>query len=189
MRSIVVNRVERLAMGHDPPICVGYVYIRYTDCAGLTVRHCLEVLVKQTIEEHPSCYQAALNVYAEHDRLKTRPTEDELLQLLKGFSTLVKAFYFLDALDEAPPEIQTDLVEKLSSIGCKLFITSRPSPEFKARFPDACHFTIVAQDYDLDLLINSKLNSSHALSKVLGQGDASLRDEIVASVKQNCGGM
>jgi hypothetical protein len=97
--------------------------------------------------------------------------------------------YFLDALDEAPPEIQITLVEKLLSTGAKLFITSRPLKALEDRFPNAHHFSIAAQDADLDLLINSNLEIREELRRVLQQGGPALRAEIVTSIKKKCGGM
>jgi hypothetical protein len=172
------------------PICICYIYIRYSDHAGLTVRHCLEVLVKQTIEKHPDCRRPAQEVYAEHFRLKTRPTEEELFQLLKVFTTLVKAsFYFLDALDEAPEPIQLDLLIRLSSLDVKLFITSRPLTLLQAEFPSAHCFTIAARDRDLELHINNEIQRSLRLRRLLSSADPSWRAKIVSAVKEKCGGM
>ncbi|KAH6910145.1 hypothetical protein BKA70DRAFT_117106 [Coprinopsis sp. MPI-PUGE-AT-0042] len=81
LMSIVVNDVVRWAEEQDSTICVCYIYIRYSDNAKFTIRHCLEVLVKQTVEKHPSCLKLAENMYADHFRLHTRPTEEELFQL------------------------------------------------------------------------------------------------------------
>ncbi|KAH6871293.1 hypothetical protein BKA70DRAFT_1024433, partial [Coprinopsis sp. MPI-PUGE-AT-0042] len=97
-KTVLTYRANEMA----EEICIGYIYIRYSDNTGLTIGHCLEILVKQTVEKHPSCHKLAEGVYAEHIRLKTRPTEEELLKLLRTFAAIVKAFYFLDALDEAP---------------------------------------------------------------------------------------
>jgi hypothetical protein len=171
-------------------ICVCYIYIRYSDHSGLTVRHCLEVLVKQTIEKHPDCRQPALEVYAEHFRLKTRPTEKELFQLLKVFTTMVKAtFYFLDALDEAPEPIQFDLLTRLSSLNVKLFVTSRPMTLLQAELANAHCFIIAAQDRDLELHIDREIQRSPRLRRLLNKADPSWRAKIVSSVKEKCGGM
>jgi hypothetical protein len=190
VRSIVINNFEKLAKNPERSICVCYIYIRYSDNAGLTVRHCLEVLVKQTIEKHPSCLALAEKTYANHLRLKTRPSEDELLDLMQAFTTLVEiTFYFIDALDEAPVYIQYDLVSKLSSLNIKLFITSRPMKSLEARFPDACSFCIAANDRDLELHINREIERSCDLCGILEGAGPTLRAELVSSVKQNCGGM
>ncbi|KAH6871311.1 hypothetical protein BKA70DRAFT_1488958 [Coprinopsis sp. MPI-PUGE-AT-0042] len=171
-------------------ICVCYIYIRYSDNSGLTIRHCLEVLVKQTIEKHPSCLELAKRVYTEHIRLNTRPTEEELLHLLNSFTSVVAAtFYFLDALDEAPPGIQFDLLNRLLSLNVKLFITSRPLKLLQAEFPDAHCFTIAARDHDLDLHIDKEIKRSPLLRRILDNSDPSWQVFVISTVKEKCGGM
>ena len=87
----MIDIFEVEAKSQQPSICIGFYYIRYSDSANLTVRHCLEVLVKQTVERHPCCLEVANKLYAEHARLQTRPTEADLkLQLLHQFTTLVR---------------------------------------------------------------------------------------------------
>ncbi|KAH6871291.1 hypothetical protein BKA70DRAFT_1488906 [Coprinopsis sp. MPI-PUGE-AT-0042] len=157
--SIVVAGVSKWAKHQTLSVCIGYIYIRYSDNAGLTVRHCLEVLVKQTIEQHPKCLKLTKNVCAEHIHLGTRPTEEELLDLLRSFTTVLNLIiYFLDALDEAPPEIQFDLVDKLLSLDVKHFITSRPMKPLQIHFPDAHCFPIAADGHDIDLHITKEIN-------------------------------
>jgi hypothetical protein len=185
----MIDGVEKWA-GERASICICYIYVRYSDQEGLTVRHCLEVLVKQTIEEHPDCRERAQEVYAEHFRLKTRPTEEDLFQLLKVFTTMLTAcFYFLDALDEAPEPIQFDLLIRLSSLNVKLFITSRPLKILQAEFPNAHCFIIAAQDRDLELHINREIQRSPRLRRLLNKADPSWRAKILSAVKEKCGGM
>jgi hypothetical protein len=189
-RSILINYAEERARELQSPICFGFIYLRYSDNVGLTIRSCLEILVKQSLEQHSDLLRLAAEVYAPHVRLETEPTEGELLHLLKRFvAAVASTCYFLDALDEAPPEIQISLVEKLLSTGAKLFITSRPMQALEDRFPNAHHFSIAANDADLDLHINSSLEIGEELRRVLQQGGPALRAEIVTSIKEKCGGM
>ncbi|KAH6910052.1 hypothetical protein BKA70DRAFT_1424554 [Coprinopsis sp. MPI-PUGE-AT-0042] len=190
LSSIMINHAEERARELGSPVCIGFIYLRYSDNAGLTVRHCLEVLVKQSLQQHPNLLRLAEEVYAPHVRLEGEPPEGELLRLLQGFTRAVTSTtYFLDALDEAPPAIQIDLVGKLASTGAKLFIASRPFKALEERFPNAHHFSIAAQDSDLELHINSQLDRGQELWKVLEQGGASFRTDLVASIKEKCGGM
>ncbi|KAH6881244.1 hypothetical protein BKA70DRAFT_1167462 [Coprinopsis sp. MPI-PUGE-AT-0042] len=188
--AIVINEVEALVQALDSPICVGYIYFRYSDHTTATVRDFLEVLVKQTLERHSNCLPSFDQVYARHIRERTQPSENELLHLLNGFSELMEAtFYFLDALDEAPPDVQLDLLEKLTSLNAKVFITSRPLTSLEAFFPGVHHFTILAQEHDLDLHIAKEISRSIVLRSILNQGGPALREAITSTVKQKCGGM
>ena len=98
-------------------------------------------------------------------------------------------FYFLDALDEAPPDVQIDLLEHLSSLNAKLFITSRPLKALAGRFPDAHHFTVVAQDNDLETHIMREVSRSPELQAILATATPGLEGRITVTVKQQCSGM
>ncbi|KAH6904762.1 hypothetical protein BKA70DRAFT_1565435 [Coprinopsis sp. MPI-PUGE-AT-0042] len=190
LASIVINILEEYARASAAPICICYIYFRYSDHAELTVRGCLETLVKQTIERHPHCVSLFDEVYARHIREKTQPSEEELLALLRQFvGTMAIAVYALDALDEAPPKIQLELLQKLVSLNVKLFVTSRPLKTLAAHFPGTHHFPIVAHNDDITLHINQEISRSVELFTILQRADQSLHNKIVASVIQKCGGM
>jgi len=186
----VINELEARATKAGGSICVAYVFFRYSDAADLTIRHVLEILVKQTVERHPNCVSFAEQGYARHLREDTQPTEAELFQLLQRFTQIHSAtFYILDALDEAPYKLQVALIKKLSMLNVRLFITSRPLKAVEAQIPDVHSFAISAQDDDLDLHITQEIGCSRDLQDLLESVDPSVREEIVSSIKQNCGGM
>ncbi|KAH6907877.1 hypothetical protein BKA70DRAFT_1189351, partial [Coprinopsis sp. MPI-PUGE-AT-0042] len=188
--SIVINEVEARAEASKRPICVGYIYFRYSDHTTATVRDFLLVLVKQTIERHADCLPIFNQVFARHIREKTLPSESELVQLLSCFSqAIAEMFYFLDALDEAPPDVQFDLLKKLSTLDVKIFITSRPLANLDSRFPGAHRFSIRAQDRDIELHIAKEIERNPVLQTILDQGGPSLRDKIMSTIKEKCEGM
>ena len=189
MASVIINDLEARVAASGGSICVAYVYFRYSDAAGLTVRSVLEILVKQTVERHPDCAVLAEQVYARHLKERTQPTEAELLQLLHRFTEVNKVtFYVLDALDEAPERLQIALVQKLATVNARLFITSRPLKAVETRFSDVCSFPIIAQEGDLDLHIAQEISRSRDLQGLL-EVDPCFRDEVISSVKKNCNGM
>jgi hypothetical protein len=189
-RSIVINEVESRAEASDSPICIGYIYFRYSDHTTAVVRDFLEVLVKQTIERHASCLPIFDEVYARHIREETRPSEAQLLQLLHRFTELMEAtFYFLEALDEASPEIQSDILKKLTSLNVKLFITSRPLPVLDAGLPATHRFTIRAQDRDLEIHISNEISRNPVLKTIVHRTGPAFRRKIADKVKEKCGGM
>ncbi|KAH6909736.1 hypothetical protein BKA70DRAFT_1148273, partial [Coprinopsis sp. MPI-PUGE-AT-0042] len=187
--SIVINALEVHASQSTSPVCVCYIYFRYSDHTKATTRSFLEVLVKQTIERHPGCLPLFNEVYARHIREKTQPGEEELLVLLRQLTAAMVTFYFLDALDEAPTAIQIEIIQRLTSLNVKLFITSRPLKNVEAAFPNIHRFPIVAQASDIDLHIDTEISRSADLRAIIEQGGTSLRDEVYASIKEKCGGM
>jgi hypothetical protein len=171
-------------------ICVCYVYFRYSDRTEMTVRDVLEVLVKQTLERHPGCQGLIEGTYAQHIREGSAPTVAQLLGLLCELAKcMVRTFYVLDALDEAPTKIQLAVVKTLASLDVKLFITSRPLAAVQAKFPQAFAVVIAAQDADLDLVIAKCIDESADLQQLLEKEGPSLKVEIISTIKQNCGGM
>ncbi|KAH6911296.1 hypothetical protein BKA70DRAFT_1424041 [Coprinopsis sp. MPI-PUGE-AT-0042] len=170
LASLAINAVETRAKASLTPICVGYLYIRYSDSTKFTVRDLLEILVKQT---------------------KTEPSTTERVALLKRFTSelVTTSFYFVDALDEAPPDVQLELLEKLAALNVKLFITSRPLNQLESRFPDAHHFPIFAQDADLDVHIDKEISRSMELQAILAASSPGLGGRITLTIKRKCSGM
>ncbi|KAH6905411.1 hypothetical protein BKA70DRAFT_1192258 [Coprinopsis sp. MPI-PUGE-AT-0042] len=187
--SIVINALEVHASQSTSPVCVCYIYFRYSDHTKATTQSFLEVLVKQTIERHPGCLPLFNEVYGRHIREKTWPSEEELLGLLRQFTSTMVTFYFLDALDEAPTAIQIEIIQRLTSLNVKLFITSRPLKDVEAAFLNVHRFPVVARPSDIDLHIEKEISLSGNLRAILEQGGTSLRDEVYTSIKEKCGGM
>ncbi|KAH6901113.1 hypothetical protein BKA70DRAFT_1230564 [Coprinopsis sp. MPI-PUGE-AT-0042] len=161
--------------------------------AGKTILASLAIraVERQTIERHPASLSLCNEVYAKHVREKTEPSTEELLELLKRFTSelMTTTFYFLDALDEAPAEVQLDLIESLTSLNVKLFITSRPMKSLEARLPGAHHFPIVAQDSDLDIHINREISRNMELQEIIATASPGLGGRITLTIKRKCSGM
>lgn len=186
----MINALQIHAKASPAAVCVCYFYFRYSDESTSTLQSILEALVKQTVERHPNCLPFFNQVYARHLREKSQPSEEELLTLLHRFTTTMTAtFYVLEALDEAPRDIQYDIIQKLVSLNVKLFITSRPMEALQADLPHAQRFRILAQNSDLDLHISKEISRSPELRRVLERAGSTWRDKVVTSVKQKCDGM
>ncbi|KAH6884738.1 hypothetical protein BKA70DRAFT_136376 [Coprinopsis sp. MPI-PUGE-AT-0042] len=190
LTSLAIDAAESHARAASAPICVGFLYLRYSE-DRVTVRDLLEVLVKQTIERHPASLPLCDELYARHIREQTEPSAKELLVLLKRFASelMMDTYYFLDAIDEPPTDVQRDLLQALSSLNVKLFITSRPLNRLAALFPDAHHFPVVARDDDLDIHIRKELSRSMELQAILAEESPGLRGRITSAIKKKCSGI
>jgi hypothetical protein len=189
-RSIVISWLEAYAKASATPICVAYIYIRYSDHTKATVRDLLEVFVKQTVERHASCLPPANELYARHAREETQPTEDELLLLLQCFKEkMAVTFYIIEALDKAPPSMQLELVGKLASLNVKLLITSRPMEVVQMHFPKAHCFAITPRDEDLDLHTSKEISRSAELRALLLPTETTLREEFFTTIRRKARGM
>jgi hypothetical protein len=155
----------------------------------VTLRAVLEVLVKQTLERHPRCQAAIEQIYAQHLREDTEPSEVQLLALLRQLTEgMAVTFYVLDALDEAPTKVRLAVVKTLASLNVKLFITSRPLKTVQDNFPNAHILNIVAQAADIELHVAKAIEENAELQRLV-HAEPALRDEILSTIKQNCGGM
>jgi ankyrin repeat domain-containing protein 50 len=182
--------LEKRAKASDGKICVAYVYLRYSEDSEITIRSVLEMLVKQTVELHWQCLGLAEKAYDQHLREETQPTEGELLDLLAQFNRVIPVtFYAIEALNEAPTDIQLTLVERLSSLNVKLFITSQPLPGVEEAAVGAKIVQISAQDRDLELHITQMLKKGRDVPGIVERGGPELREEIAVSVKTKCDGM
>ena len=189
MASVVINDLEARVASSRGSICLAYIYFRYSDAANVTTRGLLEILVKQIVERHPDCAHLAQEAYARHLSERTQPTQAELLQLLRWFTEIKEAtFFVLDALDEAPEKLRVDIIRALDSLNVKLFITSRPLKAIEEKAQKAHGFEIAAQDGDLDLHISQEISRSENLVDLL-DGHPTFKEEVMSSVKENCGGM
>ncbi|KAH6901093.1 hypothetical protein BKA70DRAFT_1569155 [Coprinopsis sp. MPI-PUGE-AT-0042] len=190
LASIVIEYLEGLREDSGGTICICYVYFRYSDRLEMTVRDVLEILVKQTLERHPECRDLIERTYNRHLKEGSAPTAVQLLGVLRDLaSRMACTFYILDALDEAPARIQLAVVKTLAQLNVKLFITSRPLETVQAKFPHAHTIAIAAQDADLDLHIAKAIGESPELQDLLDQEGPLLKQEIVDTIKENCGGM
>jgi ankyrin repeat domain-containing protein 50 len=110
--------------------------------------------VKQIVERHPELGSLVETLYTVHKRERTKPSQEELQDLLHTFIERGKLIFFvLGALDELQPEHWPILLGILEMLNAKLFITSRPLDTLQRQLPQAQVFSIAATPYDLNLYI------------------------------------
>ncbi|KAH6903936.1 ankyrin repeat-containing domain protein [Coprinopsis sp. MPI-PUGE-AT-0042] len=186
LASIVINYLDHLEKTSGGAICLTYVYLRYSE--PLSVRDVLESFVKQIVERHADLGDLVEGLYTVHKRERTKPSQEELQNLLSEFTKQGKTIFFvLDALDEMRAECRPHLLRFLASLNARLFITSRPLDTLQQQFPQAQVFNIAARPSDLDLHVKDFLRHSPdvvALSEGTG-----LEERIVETIHRKSGGM
>ncbi|TFK17775.1 ankyrin [Coprinopsis marcescibilis] len=187
---IVIEYLQKLvAESESNDICLLFAFCRYTE--RLMVIDILLALLRQLLERHPQVLPFVKPMYERHKRENTRPSEAEVLDLLRQIATsglFKQTFYILDGLDEAASDIQVDLLEILSSLPVHFFITSRPLDSLKDIVPDARFLTIIASDPDIALLIDQKIHRMPALRRLL-MNSATLKAEVVSMISSKSSGM
>ncbi|KAH6894859.1 hypothetical protein BKA70DRAFT_793811 [Coprinopsis sp. MPI-PUGE-AT-0042] len=186
LASIVIRYLEGLERTSGGIICVAYVYLRYSE--PLAIRDILGLLVKQIVERHADLIPLVETLYASHKQERTKPSQQDLLEVLGGFVQCGKTLFFvLDAFDEMRAEDRPILLRLLASLDAKLFITSRPLEPLQQQFPSAQIFNIAANPSDLDLHIKNFLRHSPEVMALIEGTD--LEEEIAETIHRKSGGM
>ncbi|TFK22617.1 ankyrin [Coprinopsis marcescibilis] len=186
--SIVIEYLDQLA-NKSNDICLVFAFCRYTE--KLMVIDILMAILRQLLERHPQVLPFVKALYERHTREKTRPSEAEVVDLLKQIASsgfFKQILCVLDGLDEAGSDIQVDLLDVLTSLPINFFITSRPLDSLKDIVPTAQFMTIIASDSDIALLIDHKIRRITALRRLLAN-NAVLKAEIVSTVGSKSSGM
>ncbi|KAH6890131.1 ankyrin repeat-containing domain protein [Coprinopsis sp. MPI-PUGE-AT-0042] len=184
--SLLVNDISKIEQHPGNNTCVAFVYIRYSE--PLTIQDILQSLVKQVVERHQDVVPIVSPVYARHKRDGTKPTPKELVKMLSEIiRSGKKAFFFIDALDELAPGDRRTLLDLLSSLDARLFITSRPLESLQRSFPRARFFDVAAHPSDIRLLIKDAIRQDPDLSELLDNVD--IEDKIIEKICQKSGGM
>ncbi|KAH6908111.1 hypothetical protein BKA70DRAFT_1280713 [Coprinopsis sp. MPI-PUGE-AT-0042] len=190
LASIVINHLQAHVKLRGPKIALAFAYCRYT--SPVPVRQILAALIRQLLERYPFLLPLVQPLYEQHQREKTKPSRNELLDLLRDISKVFDTFYCaLDGLDEATEDDQFKLLDALSSVKANFFITSRPLESLRSLLPNARFFTVVAHDEDIQRLIDATIKQSPRLTAMLGaQAEgSSYRETIVAKITQKADGM
>ncbi|TFK20827.1 hypothetical protein FA15DRAFT_110402 [Coprinopsis marcescibilis] len=190
LACIVIEHLQKLVEESDSKdICLLFAFCRYTE--RLVVIDILFAILRQLLERHPEVLPFVKPMYERHSRENTRPSEDEVVDLLRRIAMsglFKKTFYVLDGLDEAASDIQVNLLDILSSLPVHFFITSRPLDSLIDLVPNARFLTIIASDPDIALLIDQRIRLIPALHSLLTK-NASLKTEVVSIISSKSSGM
>ncbi|TFK19436.1 hypothetical protein FA15DRAFT_176085 [Coprinopsis marcescibilis] len=185
---IVIEYLQKI-VEESKDVCLLFAFCRYTE--QLMVIDILLAILRQLLERHPQVLSYVNPMYVRHQRENTRPSEAEVVDLLRQIATsglFKQTFYILDGLDEAASDIQVDLLDIISSLPVNFFITSRPLDSLKDLVPDARFLTIIASDPDIALLIDQKVHRIPTLRRLL-LNNATLKAEVVSMIRSKSSGM
>ncbi|KAG2011190.1 ankyrin repeat domain-containing protein 50 [Coprinopsis cinerea AmutBmut pab1-1] len=167
-------------------ICIVFAYCRYS--AQLTVKDILEALVKQFLETDSSLADLVETLYTQHKQKKTRPTQDELLDLLRQFESRFDIlFYVIDGLDEALVTTQFNLIKAIKTLRGQFALTSRPLASLEAVLPATRFYSVTANNSDVVLLIQDKVELNPRFQRLLEQH--SFQGELVRKISDKSRGM
>ncbi|KAL2808662.1 hypothetical protein BJX63DRAFT_435880 [Aspergillus granulosus] len=167
-------------------IGIAYVYFNFREKQQQHVEDLLLSMLKQLVRPHD--LEGIRTFYQDHMRKGTRPTTDEVLdivtEVVSGFS---RAFLLVDALDEcpSPSRFLSVLFELQARSGANLFATSRFIPEIMSSFSGCLSIEIRATDADIEKYLAE--NMPHELRRIVLEETGMDRDIITGIVKASDG--
>ncbi|EAU90687.2 2-5A-dependent ribonuclease [Coprinopsis cinerea okayama7 len=178
--------IDDLLKLEDDDTCVLFVYCRYTE--ALTISDILKTLVKECLKRHPGAAEDILPFYEQHKRDETEPTLDDLVDLLKQLERRFKCvFYIIDGVDEALVDVRFDLIKVMNELHGNIILTSRPLDDLGRKLKHSVLFTIEAQEEDVRLLVDDRLERNDGLSELLA--DNNEKEAVVRKITTKAGGM
>ncbi|KAJ7241276.1 ankyrin repeat-containing domain protein [Mycena rebaudengoi] len=187
-RSIVVDYLRNHFQGNNNGVAVAYLNHKESDTQSPS--NILAGLWWQLIAER-IVSPMALQLYQKHQNRRTRPSLDEVREILRSTVTeYSKVFMIVDALDEYPEAHRYILLDALAAMGesVSLMLTSRPNIAPEAFFPSASVLKIHATDEDIRRYVKGQIQNSFRLSKH-AKTRPELHEEIETKIAKNADGM
>ncbi|TFK20488.1 ankyrin [Coprinopsis marcescibilis] len=187
LASIIIDHLLQKAKANKR-ICVAFAFSRYTD--QFTGDKVLGGLLRQVVQDHPSTLAFVKPMYDYHHQRKTRPSQKELLDVIRAIfnsDLFDEKFCALDGLDEAFEDTQVDVLDALAELPANLLLMSRPLPLLKDRVPDAMFIDIILHEADIIQMIEYKIGRMPRLRNLLEKGD--WKEKVVKAVLERSSGM
>ncbi|KAJ7720490.1 ankyrin repeat-containing domain protein, partial [Mycena olivaceomarginata] len=189
--SIVINHLE--VDFQTDSIGVACIYLNHKETEAQTISNLLASLCKQLLVAK-SIPPTVLEMYRRHLSRGTRPSVEEVLEVLRcAVAEYSKIYFIIDALDEYPEEQRNILLKYLSTIilgppTINLMITSRPNVTLMPFLPHVLLVEIQAADDDIRRYVDTHIQKSSRLSRHV-RSRPELRDEIPSKIIANVKGM
>lgn len=166
LASIVIEDLyRRSSVSTGETTGIAYIFCNFRRGDEQRLEDLAASLVKQLAEGLSPLPGSLKTLYEDHVRMRTRPTFDELLQVLHSTAALYsRVFFIIDALDEC--QISQDGRNKLlhavfgiqERVGANLCVTSRHIPEIKKLFADCTTLEIRADAKDVQRYLRDRIS-------------------------------
>lgn len=150
---------------NDPSVAIAYVYCDFRRQYEQKPIDLLASLLKQLIQGRPSVPQNIQQLYKLHQRTRTRPLIDEIMQALRSIiRDYSRIFIVVDAIDECQildrgrKRLLAELLDLRVKTAVNLFATSRFIPEIEKGFDGkSTKLEIRASDEDLQKFLDGHI--------------------------------
>jgi Cdc6-like AAA superfamily ATPase len=148
----------------DGDISIAYLYCNYRRQHEQNLEDLFASLLKQFVQEQPSIPDSVKMLYDRHKDRRTRPSVDEILQLLQSVSAAYsRVFIIVDALDECQisngcrQKFLSGLVSLQAKCSVNLFVTSRPILSIEKEFKENSKLEVRASEEDVQRYLHEHL--------------------------------
>jgi Cdc6-like AAA superfamily ATPase len=162
--AIVVHELNT-KFQNDDSVGIAYVYCNFRRQYEQKPIDLLTSLLKQLIQGLPLIPQSIQTLYEHHQRKRTRPSINEIMQILQSVvRDYSKAFIIVDALDECQvsegrrKQFLTELFNLQTKTVANLFATSRYIPEITREFDGSASLEIRASNDDVQKYLNDRMS-------------------------------
>ena len=184
--STVIDHLSNAIQAED--VGIAYVYCSYQDRLEQTLVNLLASLLKQLLQEKQFIPKDLENLYEEHIRRGTRPTHDEVFNLLQvSISRYSRVYIVIDALDECSesggrPRELLSMVRNLTATAISLMVTSRFIPTIAQHFEQDIQVEIRASKEDVQRYLCGRMEQLSSCVRKSEELRATITQAIVDRV-------
>ncbi|CAH0024927.1 unnamed protein product [Clonostachys rhizophaga] len=191
LTSMIINHISS-KFSSDAEIGIAYIYCSYRQQEEQETGKLLASVLRQLTQRVHPLPDSLKNLYNTHGSTQTRPSENELLEVLHlVVPRYSRVFLVIDALDECQTSnhriinFLDKLVELQRKHGINIFATSRYIPHIVNHFRSSVSLEIRARQDDITRYINGQMDQlpNHI------QANEKLQEEIRAEIVDAVDGM
>ena len=149
-------------------------------------------LLSQLLAKLPELWTQLDKLYESCEKLQSRPTLEDALDILLHIKNPSEVIFAIDALDEASVPCRDQLLQhlnKLAEVGFRILLTSRPDVNLRQLRSHSIIINITAQKEDLEVYTTQRLQESMNVQDILeGYGESVIR-QLVDLVISHAAGM
>ena len=169
-----------------------YVYFDYRQQGTQTSYYIFCSILGQLALQIPDLFSATRQLHKRCKDSKTTLALDSIFHLIMENTVDLRIVLAFDAMDEALPEVRSELLSLLTQIGnssFRILLTSRPDVQSKILGKKVLTVEIEAREGDLRNFIKSKLLSNDNVLNVLDDRDHDLLQQITDFFISHTAGM
>ncbi|UKZ78532.1 hypothetical protein TrVFT333_006275 [Trichoderma virens FT-333] len=191
LTSIVIDHLHS-NFQEDPKSGIAYFFFNYKRQDQQKIEDLLASLLRQLIARQPSMPKVVQDLYDRHNRQRTQPSTDELMQALQSVViTYSRVFIMIDALDECKSvdpthsSVLSGIFTLRSRTKANFFLTSRLNANITENFEGIPELKIYANNDDVQRYLRG--NMRHLPRFV--RDDPGLQEKIITSILKAVQGM